>query len=138
MQRATTSVHLTNCASSSVTSVLFVSEQEVWFRCRMRLVNQTLRYHKQMWGRHEGRREKRKRLATLSTLQRESLPGFCSYFRVCFHFHGNQSQKPTNTFFTAMKSFTRRAGRTHHLIRLPVKTIWDVLLESNWLMPFKV
>lgn len=63
-----------------------------------------------------GGEKKRKRLATLSALRRrESLPGFCLQIRVCFHFHGKQSQKPTNIFVTAMKEFTRRAGKMSSL-----------------------
>lgn len=55
------------------------SEQEVWFRCRMRLVNQTLGYHKQCDDIRRGREtlKERKRLTAFSALQwRQSLPGF--------------------------------------------------------------
>lgn len=85
-----------------------VSEQEVWFRCRMRLVNQRPRYHKQCDDITRGGRGRPRfprcagEKAFLASTHR---------LQYCFHFHGKQSQrKPTNTFVTTVK-FTRRARK---------------------------
>lgn len=110
----TTCVH--NCASfTSNISTMFVyvcvSEQEVWFRCRMRLVNQSSHYHKQCDDITRGGERGRGRPRFPRRAGEKAFLASAHRLQSCFHFHGKQShRKPTNTFVTAVK-FTRRARK---------------------------
>lgn len=136
-------ITLSSSCSFSVVCVSCVYvwlEQEVWFRCRMRMVNQTLRYHKQCDDITRGGGE-RKRLATLSALRcgGKAFLASNSQIRVCFHFHGKQSQNPTNNISHCCKIIyknnkedvvTITSEKQSFLLRKPLPVAFEHVIQT--------
>ncbi len=112
-----------------------LSEQEVWFRCRMRLVNQTLHYHKQCDDITRGGERGRGWLPRFPRCAGEK--AFLASHRLeSVSTSMEESHKTPQIHLSLPQNYLQEEqGRCYHLIRSLVNFFFFFYFESHFLTP---